>query len=157
MKKTMIYFGIFLLSIIYTNAAEPLVLNDDKMPLILSIDSLPEFIGKSLVTVNYNWVDWSKSEFEEKQNAAGNITYSFRVSKFCGGRHIGGGKIKLKSFDSGVLKLGFNSYIDDKGGYGTGPGRYSVSIYCSYKGKDGKRHTGTIGHLTVNVNFIRPI
>jgi len=139
------------------HAAEPLVLNDNKKPLLLRIDSLPESIGKNLVTVNYEWADWSRSEFEEKQDADGKITYSFSVSKFCGGRHIGGARIKMKSIDSGELPLGFNSYTDDKGGYGTGPGRYSVTMYCSYKGKDGKKHKGVIGQLTVNVNFVRPV
>jgi hypothetical protein len=157
MRKILTCFGLLTFLVMSSYAAEPLVLNNDKIPLVLSVDSIPESIGKNIgVSVFYNWRDWTQTEFEENQNADGKITYFYTVGKLCGGRHLYGGNVKLKSLDSGVLEFTFNSYTDDKGGYGYGPGHYTVRMHCSYKGKDGKKHKGTIGYLQIDVNFVRP-
>lgn len=158
MKKLLLCFSFLLLFVTSSFSAEPLVLGEGgKFPLKFIVDSLPAAIGKSVeIKMRYEWRYWSKSEFEQKQNAVGKIKYTIKFGKFCGGLHKYGGRGKYKVEEGGDLNFRASSYIDDKGNYGTGEGRLMVSIYCSYKGTDGKKHKGQIGGIRINVNFKAP-
>jgi len=139
-------------------AAEPLVLNDSAdNPIKFVWDEIPGVIGKPVeIKLQYVWRYWTKSEFEEKQNAAGKIKYTYQISKFVGGQHSFGSKIKFDIEEKGEFNFWASSAIGDNGGYGTGEGRYMVYIFCAYKGKDGKKHKGRIGAMQINATFEAP-
>lgn len=91
-----------------------------------------------------------------QKRVAGKIKYSVQFGKFAGGKHSFGAKIKRDIEDQGVLKFRVNSIIGDNGVYATGDGRLFVNVFCSYKGKDGKKHKGKIGSTYLNVKFGPP-
>jgi hypothetical protein len=138
--------------------AEPLVLNDSRdNPIKFVWDELPGVIGKSTeIKLKYVWRYWSKSEFEEKQNANGKIKYTCQIAKFIGGQHAFGAKVKYDIEEEGDFNFRASSVIGDNGSYGTGKGRIMVYFFCSYKGKDGKRHKGRIGAMQINATFEAP-
>ena len=106
--------------------------------------------------MKYVWRYWTKSEFEEKQNADGKIKYTFQIGKFVGGQHAFGRTVKFDIEEEGDFNFWASSVLDDKGSYETGEGRIMVSFFCAYKGKDGKRHKGKIGAMQINTSFEAP-
>lgn len=158
MKKTLLCLSLYLLFSNLSFAAEPLVLNDSAdNPIKFVWEELPEVIGEPVeIKLQYVWRYWSKSEFEEKQNAAGKIKYKVQIARFVGGKHSYGAKVKYDLKEKGDFNLWASSSMGDSGGYGTGAGWYMVSFFCSYRGKDGKRHRGRIGAMKINASFEAP-
>lgn len=158
MKKSMLFLSLLLLMSTPSFSADPLVLDDSgKLPVKFTYENLPATIGKAVeIKLKYEWHNWSKNEFEENQNAAGKIKYTYSVGKVAGGLHSYGAQIKLDIKEEDDFNFWISSVMDDKGGYGTGNGLIFINFYCSYKGKDRKRHKGKIGSMTINANFVAP-
>jgi hypothetical protein len=146
MVKQLCLIGLLIIFSVELFAAEPLVLNDSKMPLKFVVDTIPAAVsGRITVPFKYHWEGWNKTEFEEHQNAAGRITYKVQYGSFAGGSHNYGPKIKHDIQEQGVLDFGVGSNM--------GEGRLFISVFCEYKGKDGKKHKGKIGSTYLSVNF----
>lgn len=158
MKKLLLYLSLYFLFSNVSLAAEPLVLNESaEDPIKFVWEELPGVISEPVeIKLQYVWRYWSKSEFEEQQNAAGKIKYTVQIARFVGGQHSYGAKVKYDLEEKDDFNLWASSSMGDSGGYGTGEGWYMVSFFCSYKGKDGKRHKGRIGALKINATFEAP-
>ena len=138
-------------------SASSLVLDGSgKLPVNFIADEIPAVIGKAAeIKLKYEWRNWSKSEFEAKQNAAGEIEYYYTIGKFAG-RHSFGRKVKFEIKEEGDFNFRISSALDNEGSYGIGKGRVLVNFSCAYKGLDGIKHKGTIGSMSINTTFKAP-
>ena len=122
------------------------------------------FMSQVAVSINYTW-NGKKSEFEQRQNAAGRITYRLLLLKKAGGEvdysHSGGKLVDLQ--ETGIIKRWVTGPVESsrkttlgKTVIVTGGGRLVFGIYCAYRDKDGKWHEGDVSNrLEVPVMFAR--
>ncbi len=144
---------IILIFTISCTASLPLILDENNTkPLKVWVDNPPKIVGKKgeEIVLKYDW-SGKKSEFEDMQNAAGEITYKITGGKFAAGRHNFGAATKYKLEEKGEFKFYFSSNVE--GGNATGGGRLMLSLFCSYKDKDGNKHRGSLGGVSLDVTF----
>ena len=147
---------LFILTLIFTlscTASLPLVLDENNAkPLNVWVDNPPNIVGNKAekIVLKYDW-NGKKSEFEKMQNAVGEITYKIQGGKFAAGRHNYGASIKYDLEEKGEFKFYFSSNVEE--GNATGTGRLMLNLTCSYKDKDGNKHKGWLGGVTLNVTF----
>lgn len=135
----------------------PLVLDENiGRPLTLSFVSSPDSISSegTEILINYTW-NGNKSEFEERQDAVGGITYRVINREFREGKHISEGQINYGNlYEPGLFKYFPTSSLDE--GYVTGRGKLMYSVECLYKDKDGNNHNGTVSnYLEIHVIFTK--
>lgn len=153
MKKILIVLGLMIIFIISCTASLPLLFEKENVkPIKVWVDSPPQIVGDKAeeIILKYDW-EGKKSGFETLQNADGKITYKITGGKFAGGRHNYGAAIKYELEEKGEFKFYFSSKVE--GGNATGAGRLMLYLTCSYKDKDGNKHKGSLGGVTLNVTF----
>lgn len=153
--KKMIYLIIIVLSFPLQSCIEtlPLVLPEGNVkPIRVWVDNPPKVVGNKAVEVvlKYDW-GGEKSEFEEMQNPDGEIIYTITGGKFAAGRHHFGRAVEYKLEEKGEFSFYFSSNVE--GGNATGGGRLMLSMVCKYKDKDGNKHRGGLGGVSIDVTF----
>ena len=163
-----IVVGLGLVIILFTlscTSSLPLVRDENvgDSPLTISVVSPPDSVNLAGVEVliNYTW-NGKKSEFEQRQNAVGGITYVLFHGKFAGGIHASGGGFErpVDLQETGIIKhhatsdMGWDTLYEEL--TAIGGGRLMFGVSCSYKDKDGNKHEGSVSNfLEVPVIFAR--
>ena len=159
--------GLGLVIILFTlscTSSLPIVRDEDTEsdPLTLSVVSPPDSVNLAGVEVliNYAW-NGKKSEFEQRQNAVGGITYLLYQRKFGGGVHniAWGYDRSIDLQETGIIK--YHATSDMGWGQSTGQpsiaiggGRLMFLVHCEYQDKDGNEHKGAVSnYLEVPVIF----
>lgn len=158
MKYIVVGLGFLIILITQScTSSLPLVLDENiGRPLTLSVISPPDSINMEgeEILINYTW-NGNKSDFVKSQSAVGEIKYTFISGKFGGGRHLyDWGRKYYFQKTGGVIGYNATSSTDATGGYVYGKGRLMFRVSCSYKDKDGNKHSGTVSnYLEIPVIF----
>jgi len=153
-----IVVGLGLLIILFTvscTSSLPIVRDENagSLPLILSLGTPLDSITREGVeiSINYTW-NGKKSEFEQRQNAVGGITYTVHWGKFAEAHDFDWPR-KTHLKETGVFIFFETSKFENLKYYVTGKGRVFLTVNCSYQDKDGNEHKGTVGQINIPVIF----